>query len=984
MSDADETRDPLEVVAEEFAERCRRGEHPSIEEYAAKYPPLAEQIREAFSAILALEDLKTERRVERLAATPPERLADFRIIRVLGRGGMGVVYEAEQESLGRRVAIKVLADSYAMSAQAVRRFRREAQATARLHHTNIVSVFGVGEYEGKHFYVMQYIEGRSLDRVMGELGERGHPVFPEGRVPVPEQGGETAATEDFLGAAVVLAMQRGEFEPVSPQPAGEGVSRSSRDAREPAPRLESLSRSAKRMQNGLAAAATVRLEKADHRAAAYWRSVAGIGTQVAAALHYAHRQGILHRDIKPSNVILDEKGGAWLTDFGLAKLVDQDDLTHPGDVVGTLRYMAPEQLEGAATASSDLYSLGLTLYELLTLRPAFNETSRHRLLRQVSREEPPRPRAIDPDIPRDLETIVLKAVAREPAHRYATAGDLAEDLQRFLEDRPILARRTSALEHGWRWCRRNPVTALLLAFTLFLLVTGAIGASAGYVREARLRGEADAERRRAEANLAIAAEAFDNVFSKVSGGPLPHAFEKTGEEIWIGDVGTPGVGKKDALVLEGLLTFYDRFAEENRDNTKWQRESGKAYRRVGDIQQRLGRFREAEKAYGRAIELFMRLPSGGPEEADCRVELAALHQQLGNTAMASDRFDEAFRQYVLAKETLTRHATSLAVAPVERFQLAEAYRAMGLATFIRRMQSPSTGANAIDASDAEDYIRQAMAILASLLRDAPLRQEYRFSLAECYGNLWGVCRMEERNDEADQAKTRAIRMLEDLLAEFPDNPQYRQTLAWTYAVTSSFSRAENPADAIAPLQRAMALMESLSASYSEVPEYRQILAHVCLDFARALFENGEDSRVEDPLRTSEALFTALRTEFPDVIRHRVGLGRALYLRAVVQNAHGQPEIARETLHRVLEVVGADQRLAQGNTPVSVRLLARTFTGLADVEDQLGEAELSEKAALRARAFWALERDRPFRKFDADSRDPWRSEAQWKQLRENRP
>ena len=196
MNDSDETRNPVERLAEEFVERCRRGEHPSVSEYAEAYPAWAGQIRDVFPALVALEDLKWDRQAcaglsAGRAATyekPPERLGDFRIIRTIGRGGMGVVYEAEQESLGRRVAIKVLAESYAASPRALQRFHREARAAARLHHTNIVSVFGVGEREGWHFYVMQYVEGRSLDRVVRDLSGNRSEASTVDRLPASGEG----------------------------------------------------------------------------------------------------------------------------------------------------------------------------------------------------------------------------------------------------------------------------------------------------------------------------------------------------------------------------------------------------------------------------------------------------------------------------------------------------------------------------------------------------------------------------------------------------------------------------------------------------------------------------------------------------------------------------------------------------------------------------------------------------------------------------
>ena len=192
--------------------------------------------------------------------------------------------------------------------------------------------------------------------------------------------------------------------------------------------------------------------------AVYFRTIARIGAQTADALAYAHAQGICHRDIKPSNLLLDACGIVWIADFGLAKAEngEAEGLTHTGDVVGTLRYMAPERFNGRADARSDVYALGVTLYEMLTLRPAFAESDRLKLIERISNGAVPKPRSIDPRIPSDMETIVLKAMASEPGERYASAEALAEDLERFLADRTILARRSSTRERAWRWCRRNP------------------------------------------------------------------------------------------------------------------------------------------------------------------------------------------------------------------------------------------------------------------------------------------------------------------------------------------------------------------------------------------------------------------------------------------------------------------------------------------------------------------------------------------------
>ena len=226
----------------------------------------------------------------------------------------------------------------------------------------------------------------------------------------------------------------------------------------------------------------------------FHRSVAHIGRQAAEALVHAHARGVIHRDIKPSNLLLDTDGVVWVTDFGLAKAED-DGLTQTGDVLGTIRYMAPERFRGEADPRSDVYALGLTLYELLTLRPAFDSPNRLALIEQVKNVDPPRPRSIDPRIPLDLETIVLKAIEKDPKARYASADAMSEDLRRFLADEPIRARQVSAAERYWRWARRNPVIAVLGGVVTALLVAVTVGSmvAAAYFKESARR----------EANLAV-------------------------------------------------------------------------------------------------------------------------------------------------------------------------------------------------------------------------------------------------------------------------------------------------------------------------------------------------------------------------------------------------------------------------------------------------------------------------------------------------
>jgi WD40 repeat protein/serine/threonine protein kinase len=476
----------LNELAEEFAARFRRGERPALKEYIDRHPELADEIRELFPAMVEMERVKAARqKVAGPAATGPlpalERLGDFRILRAIGHGGMGVVYEAVQESLGRHVALKVLLKHRLVDVRTRQRFEREAKAAAKLHHTNIVPVFGVGEHDGLPYYAMQFIQGLGLDEVLLELKQlnsRPQIALSVGAASVSERGDNrplaNARGSDVSSADMAQSLVTGRFESLdstsNPTPT---------DGRPPSSSSAVLPGAAR--QPG-------------ERPVTYWQSVARVGLQVASGLEHAHQQGVLHRDIKPSNLLLDTRGTVWITDFGLAKEADdRQNLTDSGDVLGTLRYMPPEAFDGQADVRSDVYSLGLTLYELLALQPAFSERDRNTLVKQVTTSEPARVDRLNPAVPRDLATIVHKAIAREPHRRYATAAALAADLERFAEDRPILARRMRAPERAWRWCRRNPTVASLAAGVAIALALGT-GVSTYFAVDATLaRDLADAK-----------------------------------------------------------------------------------------------------------------------------------------------------------------------------------------------------------------------------------------------------------------------------------------------------------------------------------------------------------------------------------------------------------------------------------------------------------------------------------------------------------
>jgi serine/threonine protein kinase/WD40 repeat protein len=450
-----ENYEQLDRIAEEFADRFRRGEHPSLDEYCQRYPHLASEIRELFPAMVEIQ------RAEKALGHPAEPLrhvGDYRIIREIGHGGMGVVYEAEQASLGRRVALKVLSHQFKSDYKSLERFKREARAAAKLHHTNIVPVFEVGQDGEVCYYAMQYIQGQGLEKIIQELrrlraaGESASCVAePEG-----SDSSVSSLTHSVLSGrfrASVASDERGSLSPCDSDI-------TSQFKAEPAPVVLPG-------QTDLSASQTNRRH--------FFDSIARIGRQTASALAHAHERGVIHRDIKPSNLLLDASGTIWVTDFGLAK-IEEDALTNTGDILGTVRYMSPERFKGHSDARSDIYALGMTLRELLVLRPAFESTDRAKLIAMIASEDPVRPRAIDPSIPGDLETIVLKAIAKEPERRYQSAEEMAEDLRCFLDGEPIKARPVGTLGRARLWCRRNPAFACLYGVLFAVAICASVAA----------------------------------------------------------------------------------------------------------------------------------------------------------------------------------------------------------------------------------------------------------------------------------------------------------------------------------------------------------------------------------------------------------------------------------------------------------------------------------------------------------------------------
>jgi serine/threonine protein kinase/tetratricopeptide (TPR) repeat protein len=449
----------LAEILGDWHERRERGEAVTPSEVIRLHPDLADSLRAHFEAMEVFDEAFGP--PPPASSGAPRRIGDFTLLREIGRGGMGVVYEAEQTSMRRRVALKVLYPSITSSAQAVERFRREAQAAGRLHHTHIVPVYAMGEEDGVWFYAMELVRGRALDRVIRDLRAAAG-ISPDSRA----DAGHGAGAPPSLVPALPPPTPTGPASTSSPSTPSSGPGTGG--TRSGPGRTGSTHRSE-------------------------FVRVARAFAAVADALDMAHAAGVVHRDVKPSNLMLDEDGTLRLMDFGLARVEGEAQArTMTGEVLGTPQYMSPEQATGARSIDgrSDVYSLGATLYEALTLRPPFQGKDVADTLAAIRTRDPVSPRALDRRIPRDLETVVSKALEKDPARRYASAGEMARDLHLFADGGAIRAKRIGLLGRTWRRVKRHRALSALVAAVVILAGVGALQAIRAS-REAAIRRHAE-------------------------------------------------------------------------------------------------------------------------------------------------------------------------------------------------------------------------------------------------------------------------------------------------------------------------------------------------------------------------------------------------------------------------------------------------------------------------------------------------------------
>lgn len=540
--DPDELRNEILLA---YIEASQTGSPPDLESFLSAHEELRDELEEFLQTHAQMEQLAAEVRGscdpivansdDTTRGTKLERLGDFRLVREIGRGGMGVVYEAEQISLQRRVALKLLPFAATLDGRHLQRFKNEALAAAHVRHEHIVPVFAVGEDRGVHYYVMQYIEGYSLSAVIAQR-----------RAQIDCGSADAAAT--------VVAKNRtavSETEGVLPL----------------------------RFSTGRP----------------YHEWVARLGHQAASALEYAHSVGIVHRDIKPANLLLDERDQIWVTDFGLAQMQGDAGLTLTGEMVGTIRYASPEQLlgrQGLVDQRTDVYSLGATLYELLTSKPVFDGVDRNELVTQITRDEPRSLRSRDPSIPRELETIILKALSKDPAGRYLTARDLADDLNRYLQQHPIQARRPGLPDRMIRLAWRHPSIAVAGIVSLVLLTAGSL-VSTILIQQEQQRTKAEQQKvEQAYVRERQRAEEAESRF-RLARRSVDEIFRICQEDL----AGQPGLEALRKRLLSSVLVYYQEFIDQRRDNPQDRAELVDAMQQVASILSELAALRTATQLY---------------------------------------------------------------------------------------------------------------------------------------------------------------------------------------------------------------------------------------------------------------------------------------------------------------------------------------------------------------------------------------------------
>ena len=916
-------------VAEDFLRRIEQGENPKVADYAARYPSIAENLRQILPVLTIVgssQDVWSGKDQAFNKDMFRERiLGDFKILREVGRGGMGVVYEAQELSLGRRVALKVLPFVAVLDPHQLKRFKMEAQIAACLHHTHIVPVFSVGCERGVYYYAMQYIEGRSLASIIRELRQYAN------QTPADEQ-------------------------------------------KSPFPKT-SLSNCTKRLL-------TVRSTQSSE----YVRSVTRLCIQAAEALQYAHDMGVVHRDIKPSNILLDERGHLWITDFGLAQYRTNAAtvLTRPGDVLGTIRYMSPEQIAGNSAVvdhRTDIYALGATLYELLSLEPAFAHQKRHRLMNSIEMDEPRSLRLLNPSVPKDLETIVLKAMAKDPARRYASSQELAEDLQRFLDHRTIEARRPLMGERFAKWALRHRALVSSIAGILVVAVV-ALFLSTVIIWQEKARTEAaltqvQKERQRAQSHYEKAREAVDEI---------THIVEQQSTNF-------AAVQESRRELLQKALSFHGSLLETNSQDPDVMVETCLSYLRIGSIHMQLGQYDEAEKAYTSSIEICNKVHKITPDHTRLQGLLENCTEALSEALREQGKLAESAEKQRQVIELLEQIGIQRPSDRNHQYRLLNAYKR--LAKTLLWMAGPEQAIKATEQvieferqlagrypgeilypteaavhqaelaqiiwmtgerNKALDLAYEAVRRMDRIARDFPHQLHRQYTHVRARIILADLLRRMEQKQEAAQHYNAAKAFHEHLLSAPVEDSLHLWLLSWNEMMLAGFQLTNGQTDEAVEIY--LQASQHKEQTIEMEPHNHDYLRSAAADYCRLGFLLAEQNRLDEAQQVyvrAQSLCEQLAFETPDSFEHKAVRVRLHIRFCDLHQRRNLYEEAMNSIQQAMEFQDELVRICPLSSPWSRRLgwgpgnipLREHYILLGRMLAELGQAEEAKEAFRKA-------------------------------------
>ena len=818
--------DPLQDLLMECLDRYESEGEAVIEELARQHPDQASAMRGRIEGL---------RKVGLLAGAStteiPERLGEFRLLELLGGGGMGVVYLAEQEGLGRKVALKLIRPEQLYFPGARERFRREVEAIAQLQHPGIVPIHTVGEEGDVPFFAMECIEGCSLEQVLSEL---------RGQDPGLLRGQD-------LQAAVL------------------------------------------RLVHGDASAAEERESKSSDLFDGNYPDVClRIARMVAEALEHAHNRGILHRDIKPSNIMVTPGGRVMLLDFGLAAAEGAHRLTRTGSTMGSLHYMSPEQAEGdleRVGPRSDLYSLGITLYELLTLQYAIERDTAQAVLRTILEGRIPPVRQRNPSVSWEAETVCMTATELEPARRYQSAADLARDLSNVLARRPIDARRAGLTLRVRRWSQRNPARSVALFLGLIVLLGGLIGYGL-LERGARIRIEAKS--RQAEANFQKALLAVERLLARVG-------------DIDLRDV--PQLEPVRRALLEDAVELFESFLDGDQDDPEVFHRTGATHVRLGGMQRMLGDSQAAEHSYRQGILILEHLVEREPGQRDYQYSLNYARSQQAILFRHLSRFDEALAAHEQNAAALRRWLITDPEDTESRTVLADCLYEMGNLNYTTGQYEPG-----------EVSLRESVALLEGLVDSHRAEDLHVHMLGNSLRLLGDLLSDTGRAEQAESSYRLAIQRLSAAPANSRSTRQNRNNLAVCFQnLGILLSQQDRFPDAERAHQDAITAKRALVADFPETPSLKDSLAKSLINLGNNFLRQRDGDGAETYLLEARDILRRLVDRHPDDPRFHAGLANATQSLGSILVSRDQLEAALELFDEAIQEIARSLELQPANT-----------------------------------------------------------------------